>query len=265
MNQPENSAFLKNLPIDYFQGKNIVITGAGTGYGQALSIALLYAGANVYLLGRRLEKLQNTIDLATQVQPLRSVAMPIPCDICQEIAITKAVDSIVKRTNSIDIVIHCAGVAAHNDALLSMASLNRWDEVFDTNVKGQWMVAKAILPYMKSDSIRMLFFTSGAAWANTYGFALYNVSKAALNSLVHSLAKECEVHYPTQRISINGINPAEAKTEMNQGSNISAFEICSMVFKILSTQKNIPNGCFFHRDGRPLRFCDTREFQQELE
>jgi len=248
-----------------FQNKNIVITGAGTGYGQALSIAFLYAGANVYLLGRRFDKLQETIDLADGVQPLSSLAVPIQCDICQEIDIKKAVDAIAKTANSVDIVIHCAGIAAHDDGLLTLASSMRWDDMLTTNVKGQWLLAKHILPYMKGNSIRMLFFTSGAAWANTYGFALYNISKAALNSLTHSLAKECEVLYPTQIVSINGINPGEAKTEMNQGSDISAFEICPMVFKILSTQKNIPNGCFFHRDGSSLRFCDTREFLQELE
>ncbi|MBL0721412.1 MAG: SDR family oxidoreductase [Sulfurovum sp.] len=250
----------------HFENKNIVITGAGTGYGQALTIAFLLSDANVFLVGRRLEKLNATIQMANEIKKIKSMAYPIKCDIVNSDDISLAISNISSsKNNSIDILINCAAVPANSSNILSDISENQWDNMMNINLKAQWFFTKSIFNIMTNPIKRVLFFTSGAAWSNTFKFGLYNISKAALNSLSHSLAKEYAIIYPDDTISINCINPGEAKTEMNQGSHISAFEICEMVFKILDTKKNIPNGYFFHRNGKSIRFCNTQEYNLELE
>lgn len=249
-----------------FYNQHIVITGAGTGYGRALTVALLAAGANVYLLGRRGDKLLETVGEAQRLEVHRGRSQCITCDITDLDQIQSAVRQIRLVSGTIDTLINCAALSAAGNATLLEASPMRWDEMFDTNLKAQWMVSKEILGCMQdADVARILFFTSGAGWADTVGFGLYNISKAALNALSMSLANEYKNRFPDQSVSINCINPAEARSQMNSGSEVSAYSVCKMVLTVLSTRKNIPNGRFFHRDGRYLKFCDANEFEFRLE
>lgn len=249
----------------YFKGKRVVVTGAGTGYGQALSVALLRAGAEVFLLGRREDLLAKSVAMANKGGWGKGHGHCILCDIADVERIAIAVKKISATTKTVDMLINCAAVGASKDSdLLGVSSL-RWDEVMDVNVKGQWLISKEVFNLMHHATIaRILFFSSGAGWANTVGCSLYNISKAALNSLSTSMAIEYQARFPGRKISINCINPGEARTEMNRSSSVSPDGICRMVFKILSTQENIPNGCFFHKDGGYLRFCDIREYEHEL-
>lgn len=249
-----------------FKDKKVVITGAGTGYGQALAVALLVAGAEVYLIGRRYEKLLETTKISDALIGVTCHHKCIKCDLTDVHQVDSVVSEIKSFTHNIDILINCAGVPASNNASLLNATPIRWDEMFNINLKAQWLVSKRLFELMQNSKIaRILFFTSGAGWADTDGFGLYNISKAAVNSLSMSMAKEYQSKFPDKVISINCINPGEAKTEMNASSSISAYSICSMVLTLLSTEKNIPNGHFFHRDGRHLRFCDAREYPYTLE
>lgn len=262
-----NSRFgLSSEMWQYFHNQHIVITGAGTGYGRALTVALLAAGANVYLLGRRGDKLLETVREAQRLEVHRGRSQCISCDITDLDQIQSAVRQIRRDSETIDTLIHCAALSAAGNATLLDSSPSRWNEMFDTNLKAQWMVSKAILGCMQDAAVaRVLFFTSGAGWADTVGFGLYNISKAALNALSMSLANEYQNRFPDKTVSINCINPAEARSQMNTGSTISAYSICKMALTVLSTRKNIPNGRFFHRDGRYLKFCNANEFEFKLE
>lgn len=186
------------------------------------------------------------------------------CDITNIQDINYIKNKILTLYTSIDILINCAAISPNNNASLSVISEQRWDEMMNSNLKAQWLLSKELFPIMKNKIARILFFTSGAGWADTNLVGLYNISKAALNSLTVSMAKEYEINNPHQTISINAINPGQAKTEMNYESDISAFVICDMVFKILATVENIPNGKFFRRDGRYVSFCNTSEYEYEL-
>jgi len=246
-----------------FANETVVITGAGTGYGRALSIALLNSGANVVLIGRRKEKLVETINIVKNINSNNYLIAS--CDITDIQSIENTINKIKNKFESVDILLNCAALAAKKNAKLSSITEKRWDDMIDTNLKAQWIITKEVFKLMHNKIARVLFFTSGAGWANTNGYGLYNVSKAALNSLTISMAEEYRENYPTKIISINGINPGEANTEMNSGSKIEASVICEMVLKIISTKKNIPNGHFFHRNGNSIRFCDSREYQYVLE
>jgi 3-oxoacyl-[acyl-carrier protein] reductase len=245
---------------DYFNSKTIVITGAGTGYGRALSIAFLSCNANVILIGRRKEKLEKTIELANNTNK----ALALSCDITNNDNLKYIKNKILNKYKSVDILINCAAIPPHNDASLSTASEQRWDNMMNINLKAQWLISKEMFTIMTNKIARILFFTSGAGWSDSNKVGLYNISKAALNSLTISMAKEFELDNPLKTVSINAINPEQAKTEMNYESNISPFEICEMVFKILSTIENIPNGKFFRRNGKYVGFGNTLEYEYEL-
>jgi NAD(P)-dependent dehydrogenase (short-subunit alcohol dehydrogenase family) len=117
---------------------------------------------------------------------------------------------------------------------------------------------------LASGAVRVIFMTSEAGWAPTPGFGMYNVSKAALNSLGSCLAAESAARYPVEDIQMNIVSPGEARTEMNQGSTISPYTIVSIILLLLSHPAGGPNGRFFHRDGRHLEFCYTGAYEKSL-
>ena len=93
---------------------------------------------------------------------------------------------------------------------------------------------------------------------------MYNISKAALNSLGYSMAREYATHYPDIDIQMNIISPGEARTEMNQGSSVSPYSIVSIILLLLSHPKGGPNGKYFHRDGRHLKFAYSEPYERSL-
>jgi NAD(P)-dependent dehydrogenase (short-subunit alcohol dehydrogenase family) len=247
--------------------KSIWVTGAGTGYGRALAIALSAAGARVIISGRRAEKLAETIDAAARLSIATDRILPYACDITHPEAVAAAVASFSERGIALSGVVNNAALPLRPRGAQALLAIEppEWASLFATNVTGAWLVTRAALPSMvRSGSIRALFVTSEAGWASTAGMGPYNVSKAALNSLGMSFAEECASAYSGADVQMNVLVPGEAKTEMNQGSETSPFAIAHMSLALVSHPRGGPNGCFFHRDGRHLSFAYSEPYRRSL-
>lgn len=240
-------------------GKQVWITGAGTGYGRAVSVALACAGAELFLTGRRKEMLLESVEEIKLRCDALAPCHILPADITDPTQVKDAIKSITNETESLYGLIHCAAMPTkNNNNPLQNESVEDWEAMFRLNVTAPWVITREIFPHMmRGGSARVIFFSSGAAWAFSSGFGPYNVSKAALNSLTGSLAEELSGSYPGKDIQINAIQPGEARTEMNQGSDISPFAVVNMTLLLLSHPKGGPNGKFFHRDGRQLIWGQT--------
>ena len=249
------------------EGKSFWITGAGTGYGRCISLALASAGAVVFLSGRRIEKLQETLSEGTSLGIDVSRCVPVPADITQESDLACTTAAIRERTQHLFGLVNCAALPqpASGPYPLADQSAVTWTKLLATNVTGSWLLSKAALPLMdKGDGFRIVFFSSEAGWAATPGFGPYNVSKSAVNTIGASLAAECAMRYPSKDVQINVLVPGEARTEMNQGSTVSPYSVVNMVLTLLSHPPGGPNGFFFHRDGRHLAFAYSQEYPQTL-
>lgn len=237
-------------------GRRYWITGAGTGYGRALAVALAAAGARVALTGRRAEKLDETRAALGPEGAARALALP--ADIRDETAMEAAAAAIEGAFGGLDGVVANAALPEPPAGPAPLATLagEAWRRLLDTNVTGAWLTARAALPLMLNHGrARALFVTSEAGWAETPGFGPYNVSKAALNSLGMSFAAESAAAHRGKDVQMNVLVPGEARTEMNRGSAISPFAVCPMALLLLSHPPGGPNGRFFHRDGRHLAFA----------
>jgi NAD(P)-dependent dehydrogenase (short-subunit alcohol dehydrogenase family) len=263
---PEHRFGLLRARWNNLKGKTIWITGAGTGYGRALSVALACAGAKLYLSGRREEKLRETAKDIKSYGIVNSKTHILPLDITDKIQVDNAVKRISEETDSLFGLIHCAAlVTTDNNHPLQDYLLSEWENLFKTNVTAPWYLTREIFFHMmKGECVRIIFFSSGAGWGFTSGFGPYNVSKAAVNSLSTSLAVELSETYPGKDIQINTLQPGEARTEMNQGSKYSPFAVANMTLLLLSYPKGGPNGKFFHRDGRHLEFASAKPFEHSL-
>jgi len=239
------------------EGRAFWVTGAATGYGRAISMALAAAGGYVILTGRRLGMLEQVLQDLHSLGVDTSRCFPVPADITDEHSVNQAVLQIGGRKWSLMGLVNNAAVPEppSDGPPLASLDLRAWRQLFDTNVTGQWLVCKAALPLLSaSESWRVLFMTSEAGWADTPGVGPYNVTKAALNSLGFSFAAECAAAYPNCDLQVNVLVPGEARTQMNRGSSLSPFAVVPMALALLSHPPGGPNGRFFHRDGRHLEF-----------
>ena len=249
------------------KGRDFWITGAGTGYGRCIALALAAAGARVFLSGRRIEKLREAVDegAALGIDVRRCIAVPV--DIRSEDDLARAVRNIQLVTPSLYGLVNSAALPQSGETAFPLTgqSAAAWMNLLTTNVTGQWLTCKAAMPLLSNgDGFRILFLSSFAGWASTPGFGPYNVSKSAVNTLGASLAAECTLRYPDKDIQVNVLVPGEARTEMNQGSTESPYAVVSMVLVLLSHPPGGPNGFFFNRDGRHLSFAYTQEYPQPL-
>ena len=263
----EHQFGLSNNRWKRLHGKSFWVLGAGTGYGRCIALALIAAGAQVFISGRRIEKLQETISEGQDLGINMERCIPLVVDIVLESDITSAINVISQYTTQLYGLINCVALPQSNAELypLENQDLATWTNFLATNLTGQWLTGKIALPIMvNGEELRMLFMSSEAGWAATPGFGPYNVCKSALNTLAASFAAECAERFPDKDIQINVLVPGEAHTEMNQNSGVSPFSVASMVLTLLSHPSGGPNGCFFHRDGRHLAFAHSQPYPQKL-
>lgn len=249
------------------KGRSFWITGAGTGYGRCIALALAAAGARVFISGRRIEKLRETIEEGTALGIDVSRCISVPIDIRSDEDLARAVRSIQQVTTSLYGLVNSAALPQPPGTgfPLTSQSAASWTDLLTTNVTGPWLICKAAMPLLcNGEGFRILFLSSFAGWASTPGFGPYNVTKSAINTLGASLAAECAVRYPDKDIQINVLVPGEARTEMNQGSTESPYSVVSMVLVLLSHPPGGPNGFFFNRDGQHLAFAYTPAYPQPL-
>ena len=221
----------------YFKGKSNWITGAGTGYGRALACALAAAGAQIFLTGRRVVKLQETIQEIASLKIPTENCHVIEGDITDPEQINRACTRIRGLCPALDGLVNNAAI---NDPQgfptpLQLSSPETWNLMMNTNITAQWLITRSIWPHLHaSGHVRVLFISSKAGWESFPGSAIYNVTKAALNSLTHSIAAEYAHSFPGEDIQINALVPGHARTEMNPNATRNPYQIVSMAFLLLS-------------------------------
>jgi NAD(P)-dependent dehydrogenase (short-subunit alcohol dehydrogenase family) len=191
-----------SLPIK-IKDKNILITGAGSGIGRAMAQSLAQKGFRLILLGRQIKKLQETQEGLRDPFTHECYA----CDIRDAQGISKALLS--SRVNSLYAVIANAGVAFEN----IYGEGDKWKEVIDINLTGNYLTIQECLPYLKKNDKqykKIVLISSLMALFGEPRYSAYCASKAAMLGLMRSLAVELS----KDNILVNAICPGWVNTEM---------------------------------------------------
>ncbi len=196
--------------LDSFRldGKTALVTGGGTGIGKAFAIALAEAGADVALIGRRSEPLEEVSKL---IDSLGCKAMSISADVKSKTQVDDFTNQVVSEWGKLDIGVNNAGICFHTPT--NQIEESEWDEVIDTNLKGPFLCAQAQARVMIPNSYGKIINTasmSGRIINRPQFQTHYNTSKAGLVHLTHSLATEWAEH----GIYVNSISPGYIRTDM---------------------------------------------------
>jgi NAD(P)-dependent dehydrogenase (short-subunit alcohol dehydrogenase family) len=185
-----------------------VVTGGGTGIGKAIALGMAEAGADLVLLGRRTEPLQET---AGEVKAMGRRAAFHSVDIGKIPEMRKCVDATVKEFGKIDILVNNAAVATGEP--LEDVTEEVWDETMDINFKGAFFCAQAVGKYMiKQKKGKIINILSNCSFVAEAGIGAYCGSKGGLLMITRCLATE----WAKYGINVNGIGPAFILTPINE-------------------------------------------------
>lgn len=177
-----------------FTGLTAVVTGAGSGIGLAVSMALSEAGAIVF-------------GLDIQHGDMAPYATWITCDVGDTSSVKSAFAKIMESTNTIDILANNAGIGAVGT--VEDATDDEWAKVMNINVAGIGRVTSAALPFLlKSHCPSIVNTCSIAATAGLPKRAVYSASKGAVLSLTRAMAAD----FVNDKIRVNCVNPGTADT-----------------------------------------------------
>jgi NAD(P)-dependent dehydrogenase (short-subunit alcohol dehydrogenase family) len=171
---------------DSLKGKVVLITGAGSGLGEATARAFAYAGCSVACVDID-EKSAGRVSHSLKSQDTGSIA--IQCDVSDAEAVTHTVQMVHEQLGRLDIIVNCAAI----DYTLSVDELTveQWDRVIAINLRGPFLFAKAALPIMRRQHaghlINIASTAATRAWANA---SAYHASKWGLVGFSRGLGVE---------------------------------------------------------------------------
>lgn len=173
-----------------------LVTGAGSGIGRALSIALVSRGLQVIAVGRRKEALKETHELATKAVPnaqIKELAADIATTDGRKMIAEQAAELCGAGRANLSYVIHNAAILGEVGSL-SNITCEGYQHAMAVNVEGPLFVTQALLPILKnsaaSQDTRVLHISSGAAHSPLEGWLTYCTSKAALLQMMRCLDQE---------------------------------------------------------------------------
>src|SRR3954462_9020850 len=168
-----------------FENQVAVVTGAGRGIGHAIAVRLAKEGARVASVSRTEANAQKTADQINALRPDAAKAYAV--DVADQAAVQKAAAQILEDFDRVDILVNNAGVT--RDGLSMRMSLDDWDTVLNTNLKGAFTFTQALMRSMiKQRSGRIINISSIAGLTGNAGQTNYSASKAGLIGLTKTLA-----------------------------------------------------------------------------
>src|SRR5262245_22582268 len=184
-----------------------IVTGAGRGIGHAIAVRLANEGARIAAVSRSESNAQRTAEEINAAHADAAKAYAV--DVSDHKSVQEATARILNDFGRIDILVNNAGVT--RDGLSMRMSIDDWDIVLNTNLKGAFSFSQAVIRSMiKQRSGRIINISSIAGLIGNPGQANYSASKAGLIGLTKTVAREVA----SRGITVNAIAPGFIMTDM---------------------------------------------------
>ncbi len=176
----------EDLDLD-LSGKRAVVTGASRGIGRAVCERLAQAGAKIALVSRRRESLE---DVAASLAETGTETLVIPANMSREEDVLAIAGQVRSQWGGIDVLVNNAGTNPVFAALVDLEQ-SAWDKVFDTNLRGPFLLTREVARDMLTRGAGSIINIASVGGLDpTPNIGAYCVSKAALISLTKAFARE---------------------------------------------------------------------------
>ncbi|HEV2853484.1 MAG TPA: SDR family NAD(P)-dependent oxidoreductase [Thermoanaerobaculia bacterium] len=194
------------------EGKVALITGGGSGIGEAAAVLFAKEGAKVAILGRTREKLEETV---RRIEEAGGEALAIEGDVSKYPDMERVVSAVVERWGRLDVLFANAGVNGVWAPIDELAP-EEWEKTVAINLTGTFFSIKAAVPRMKErgGSIVVTSSVNGTRMFSNGGASAYATTKAGQVALTQMLAVELARH----RIRVNVICPGAIETEIEEST-----------------------------------------------
>lgn len=239
-----------------FEGKVVVVTGAGSGIGAATAKRFAAEGAKVVLNARTEEKLK-TVAADMNAED----TLIYPADVSQQSAVEGLIEATVKRFGRLDVLVNNAGIAPNGPFL--EAEDEDWHKVFATDVDSVFYACRAAVPHLLKTKGSIINVSSVSGLGGDWNQSFYTAAKGAVTNFTRSLAMELG----GQGVRVNAVNPSFTLTELTQdmtqnealmakfqdripmGRGAKPEEVASVIAFLASADASFVNGVNLPVDG----------------
>jgi len=229
------------------KGKTALVTGAGSGIGKAAALLLGEAGANVVVLSRTQEEIEET---AAEIEALGAKALAITGDTSKDEDMRRAIAGTIERFGRLDIVVANAGI---NGVWAPIEDITpeEWDKTITVNLRGTYLTIHHAVPQLKAaggGAIVIISSINGTRTFTTPGASAYSATKAAQVAMAQQLALELG----PRKIRVNAICPGAIESEINDNTEKRGTEKTRIPVEF-------PKGDIPINDGKPGKARDVAE------
>lgn len=212
--------------------QTVVITGATSGIGLATTKKFLQNGWQVMLVARNATKGAQVVADLTQDFDEKLIGF-VAADVSKEADTKKMAKATLERFGGIDALVNDAGIVVHGK--VHEISADDWAKVFDINVKGSYLAAKAVLPTMLDQRHGAIVNISSVS-----GMVAYNATKGAIINMTRAMA----IDYGEDQIRVNSVAPGPTNTPMFPQDMKGTFAKNSPLNRIVEPEE-VANAVYF--------------------
>ncbi len=194
--------------------KVVMIVGSSSGLGADAARAFAEAGANLALLARRKDRLD---ELVAELKSPETEAIAVTCDVTDEESVKNAVEKVIGEYGKIDVLFNNAGTGMMGS--VETLTQEDWQRAMDINLAGMFLMSKYVVPHMKERKYGKIINTASvnaivADKDDNLVRHVYNASKAGVIGLTKGMAAS----YAKYGITVNAVGPGLFETEMTKNN-----------------------------------------------